>query len=290
MKHDYTSRFALFAADGKLPVHVTSRFGNHPERRFHDHDYTELVVVTEGEVTHIADDREFELTAGDVLILHPGTVHGYDHTAGAGILNLIFDSGQLPLPQLDAGELSLFKNIFTGKRKSDNPAKPVVHLEKDDLDRVIALIFRIDDEIKSSRPGGMFLCLALVMEVLAEISRIGSLSLPEERTRFLVGDSLRYMNRHYREPVTVAKLARISCMSERGFRRHFRNALGCSPIEYLLKIRLRHVQEQLISSDGDIGNIALDCGFYDSNYLCKKFREAFGITPGEFRRKNKAAS
>ena len=287
MRRDYTSRFALFISSGKLPVNVTYRIRNHPERRFHDHDYSELVLITEGSVTHIADDRECELTAGDVLVIHPGTIHGYDHTANAGILNLIFDSNQLPMPQLDSGELSLFQKILLTRLSSDNPAKPVVHLEKPERQRVEAMIYEIDDELKSSRPGGMFICLTLIMEVFARISRVGSLSLPGERKRFMVGDSLRYMKLHYNEPITVDRLARISCMSERGFRRHFHNALGCSPIEYLFKIRLQHVQELLISSEDEIGNIALNCGFYDSNYLAKKFKETFGLTPGEFRARNK---
>ena len=98
MKHDYTSRFALFLSGDKLPVSVTSRIGNHPERRFHDHDYTEVVVITQGSVTHIANGQEVDLTAGDVLVIHPGIIHGYDRTAGAGILNLIFDGRKLPLP------------------------------------------------------------------------------------------------------------------------------------------------------------------------------------------------
>ena len=287
MRRDYTSRFALFLSDGKLPVNVTYRIGNHPERRFHDHDYTEVVLITQGNVTHIADDISCELTAGDVLVIHPGTIHGYDHTANAGILNLIFDTKTLPLPQLDAGELSLFQKIFLNKSESEISAKPVVHLDKEELKQVVDMIYEVDDEIKSSRPGSMFICLAIVMEVLARISRIGSLSLPSERTRFMVGDSLRYMNRHFSEPITIDTLARISRMSERGFRRHFHNALGCSPIEYLLKIRLQHAQELLISSDAEIGNIALDCGFYDSNYLCKIFKKTFGITPRDFRRKNR---
>jgi len=105
--------------------------------------------------------------------------------------------------------------------------------------------------------------------------------------RFLVGNALNYMNNHYPEKITLAKLAKLSCMSERSFQRHFQQALGAAPMDHLLKIRLRHVQNLLITSDMEIGTIALNCGFYDSNYLCKKFKENFRVTPSQFRNRNK---
>ena len=91
------------------------------------------------------------------------------------------------------------------------------------------------------------------------------------------------MNRHYAEPVELEKLAKIAKMSERSFFRHFHVSAGCSPIEYLMKIRLQHAGDLLINSNSSIAEIAEQCGFYDSNYFCKQFRRAFAVSPRSFR-------
>lgn len=283
MRLDYTSDFSFYAHDELLPMSVFFVDGDHPDKLFHDHKFMEIIVITEGELVHIADGECCDIKKGDVMVIPPGVIHGYDHAAGAGVLNLIYDNNKLPIPQLDSGELPLFSNFFSNDAVERKFAEPVINLDAQLLEQVVKSINRIDDEIKSSRPGAMFCCLALFMEVLTMISRACSWHTPAERPRFLVGDALRYMNQHFFEEVTLGKLARISCMSERSFQRHFRQSLGYSPMEYLLKIRLRHVQEQLITSDAEIGTIALNCGFYDSNYLCKKFKAVFGLTPSEFR-------
>jgi AraC-like DNA-binding protein len=285
MRHDYTSELSYYTHGELLPLSVFYVDGDHPDKLFHDHKFVEIVIITRGKLIHIADNECCEIKKGDVLLIHPGVIHAYDHAAGAGVLNLIFDSNKLPIPQLDSGEFPLFSQFFPKEKRAETGAEPLINLNDEVLTQVISLITRIDDEIKSSRPGAMFYSLALFMEVLTMISRTDSLQTPAERPRFLVGDALRYMNKHFFEEVTLSKLARISCMSERSFQRHFHQALGCSPMEHLLKIRLRHVQEQLITSDAEIGEIALNCGFYDSNYLCKKFKAVFGITPSQFRQK-----
>lgn len=285
MRHDYTSDINYYTHDELLPLSVFYVDGDHPDKLFHDHKFVEIVIITRGKLIHIADKECCEIKKGDVLVIPPGVVHAYDHAGGAGVLNLIYDNDKLPIPQLDSGEFPLFRQFFPKDKDIRNSAEPLINLNDEVLSQVVSLINRIDDEIKSSRPGAMFCCLALFMEILTMISRTDSLQTPAERPRFLVGDALRYMNKHFFEEVTLSRLARISCMSERSFQRHFRQALGCSPMEYLLKIRLRHVQEQLITSDAEIGEIALNCGFYDSNYLCKKFKSVFGITPSQFRQK-----
>ncbi len=85
------------------------------------------------------------------------------------------------------------------------------------------------------------------------------------------------------EKIEVETLVRLSHMSRRNFFRNFKQATGSSPVEYLICLRLRHAVDQLIHSDRSIAEIAATCGFYDSNFFCKKFREHYNITPGRCR-------
>ena len=52
---------------------------------------------------------------------------------------------------------------------------------------------------------------------------------------------------------------------------------------HLMKIRLRHARELLLSTDKSLTEIAQECGFCDSNYLCLVFRKKYGLPPHQYR-------
>jgi len=247
-----------------------------------------IALIIHGPAEHIFDGESVPISAGDILIIHPGTVHAYDETAEMEIVNLVFDPSRLSLPHLDTYSLPLFRKLFPDDKNLYHSANSAAHLEPGDLNEAVRMIRKLDDELKNPLAGNLFYSLALFMEILVFIARKSGQHSPEQRASFLVGDAIRYLNRHYTESVDLKTLARIAKMSERSFFRYFHVAAGCSPIEYLLKIRMQHACEQLINSNSSIGEIAIQCGFYDSNYFCKQFRRAFAASPRTFRQQYRA--
>ena len=284
MTRIFHSTMDCFVGAGELPIWVVyRRKGVHPARFFHDHNYSEIAVIISGPARHVLDGENVPVSAGDVLIVHPGAVHAYDETAEMEIVNLIFDPSRLSLPQLDGYSLPLFGKIFPDGKNLYHSAKPAVHLDPEDLAETVRMIRKLEDELKNPLPGKLFLCLALFMEIIAYLSRKSGEQNSARQANFRIGEAIRYMNRHYPEPVELKKLAKIANMSERSFFRHFHVSAGCSPVEYLLKIRLQHGCDLLINGNASIAEIAAECGFCDSNYFCKQFRRAFSVSPRTFR-------
>ena len=281
----FHSTMDCFVGAGELPVWVVyRRKGVHPARFFHDHNYSEIAVIISGPARHVLDGENIPVAAGDVLIIHPGAVHAYDETAEMEIVNLIFDPSRLSLPQLDGYSMPLFGKIFPDAKNLYHSANPAAHLNPEDLAETVRMIRKLEDELKNPLPGKLFLCMALFMEIIAYLSRKSGEQNSARQANFRIGDAIRYMNRHYAEPVELKILARIANMSERSFFRHFHVSAGCSPVEYLLKIRLQHGCDLLINGNASIAEIAAECGFCDSNYFCKQFRRAFSVSPRTFRR------
>ena len=280
----FHSTMDCFVGAGELPVWVVyRRKGVHPARFFHNHNYSEIAVIISGPARHILDGENVQVSSGDVLIVHPGAVHAYDETGEMEIVNLIFDPSRLSLPQLDGYSLPLFGKIFPDGKNLYHSANPAAHLNPEDLTETVRMIRKLEDELKNPLPGKLFLCLALFMEIIAYLSRKSGEQNSARQANFRIGEAIRYMNRHYAEPVELKKLAKIANMSERSFFRHFHVSAGCSPVEYLLKIRLQHGCDLLINGNASIAEIAAECGFCDSNYFCKQFRRAFSVSPRTFR-------
>ena len=67
----------------------------------------------------------------------------------------------------------------------------------------------------------------------------------------------------------------------------FRKYSQYSPMHYLLNVRLNHASTLLRTTDASITDIAFDSGFRDSNYFSMIFHRQFGMTPREFRNRDK---
>ena len=79
-------------------------------------------------------------------------------------------------------------------------------------------------------------------------------------------------------------------MSERSLSRNFHAAVGQSPIEYLLNMRLQRAETLLLASPAPIAQIAFEVGFGDANYFTRQFRRQRGLSPREFRKQNRELS
>ena len=64
----------------------------------HSHDFSELVIVTDGHGIHQTGSHEDSIHQGDVFIIHGERSHGYDVITDMVIVNVLFDLSRLPLP------------------------------------------------------------------------------------------------------------------------------------------------------------------------------------------------
>lgn len=180
MLRNYHSTIRSYISEGKLPLWVVHReAGLHPARLFHDHEYSEIALIISGSARHILESENIPIEAGDLLVIHPGASHAYDHTENMEIINLVYDRTKISLPILDGYSMPLFRIFFPGHGKQQNSAKPVAHLEGQNLQETVRMIRRLEDELKNCRPGNLFYSLALFMEILVRISRISGYKIPE---------------------------------------------------------------------------------------------------------------
>ena len=98
--------------------------------------------------------------------------------------------------------------------------------------------------------------------------------------------AVRFFQQQHQQRVSMEEAARATGLSRYEFFRRFRAAVGISPHQYLLRCRLDHAR-QLILSEGhrrSLASIATEAGFYDQAHLCRHFHRAFGESPGHLLR------
>jgi AraC family transcriptional activator of pyochelin receptor len=98
---------------------------------------------------------------------------------------------------------------------------------------------------------------------------------------------LRVLATNIEEVPSLDDLAEAVGMSRFQLSRTFHKVVGMSIRDYVRDLRLKRACALLTTARHSITNIALQCGFYDSSHFAKAFRRRFGITPSEFRHRNR---
>ncbi len=87
----------------------------------------------------------------------------------------------------------------------------------------------------------------------------------------------------------IPALARAAGVSSSRLHALFHAALGLSPLQYVLRQRLRRSQQLLIGSDLAIQEVAERSGFGDPFHFSRTFRKTFGESPRTYRQRGNRA-
>lgn len=93
-----------------------------------------------------------------------------------------------------------------------------------------------------------------------------------------------YMKENYAYEMTLSELAGLLPMSEGQFCRIFRQTMKMSPMQYLMRYRILQSCRLLQDTDKKIGEIANLSGFNNISYFNKVFLQTIGCTPREYRK------
>jgi len=108
--------------------------------------------------------------------------------------------------------------------------------------------------------------------------------MPELDSSSLFADTVRWLQEHLDEPITVEDLAARSAMSPRTFARRFLASTGTTPYRWLLRERVQLAQRLLEMSELPIDSVAEKSGFSTAANLRKHFSRAVHTSPQAYRR------
>lgn len=276
---------------GGIPLAVTTGRGSRQgEVPLHTHDFAELIFVAAGTTIHTirfrhAPEVTGALVVGDVFAVNPGEAHSYKESRNVFYYNILFD------PRFIADELEplkdhpVYRELFApgGQRNK-------IHLPYRDRLLFEQRIRLIREELPARRVGCREFVKALLLESIILLLRnnpVASSGVPGDYSG--IASSIAAMEKSSGRKLSVPELARKAGMSQSLFYLRFRNATGMSPNQYLTVLRLGQACAMLRETGMTIAEIAIQCGFCDSNHFIKTFRMYHGVTPGDFRRQFSAA-
>lgn len=98
-----------------------------------------------------------------------------------------------------------------------------------------------------------------------------------------------YIDNHYNEEISLQSVSEHVCLSPTYFSSVFKEVVGETFIEYLIKTRIEKAKELLLSGDYKIYEIANKVGYEDRRYFSEVFKKHTGLNPAEYVDKEKSS-
>lgn len=197
--------------------------------------------------------------------------------------------------------ITLDKTIFEALFDCIYVRKAICVLEKDQpirtyqyTSRISKLLSEIEEcdlceDIRNIYLHGKVLELLAVLcdEVICEstVNYYGIRIHKEEYEAILKAKDL--IQREYANPLTVAEIAKKTAISESRLQEGFKQCFGKTVNTYIMERRMEMAKKLLETGNYSVDSTAWMVGYAHTGYFIRRFKEEYGMTPGEIKKTNK---
>ncbi|RPI02599.1 MAG: AraC family transcriptional regulator [Calditrichaeota bacterium] len=251
------------------------------------HDFYEIGCVYSGEAVYHIAGHNFSIQAGNVVFIQSGQMHTID----AGPYKPLMSASIYFKPELIShiGAHPLENNYllpFTGLISNRPPI-----LQQKDLG--VSIWQYILDMYKESCDVENFyqlaiknrLCdiLLISLRAMKRLNMIKRAQAPQNKINRLT-IVLDYIQRHYAESIALGHLAKLAFMSSSYFCRYFKQVVGLSPINYILRYRIDKAKQLLLTTNLTHSEVSFQVGFSSQSYFNRIFQRFTKMNPKNFLR------
>lgn len=250
-----------------LPLTVISSgkeyFYAHFEEKSYRYDYS-LVYVLNGRLNFSADDKPFTVDKGCFALIEPKRHLTFTSDKNFNSYYWLQFSGYNANSLIESLNLEFEKAYSIG-----------VHEDIKEYFNQIFKEFLINDSLFDTVVG------ANLTELMAALSRKMNSAEKFSLT------SIEYIHKHYNEDIDVSFLAELENLSSSRYRAVFKQAVGTTPYDYIISLRINTACFYLSSNNYSIDEIAEIVGYSDQFYFSRIFKKKTGISPLKYRQQNK---
>jgi YesN/AraC family two-component response regulator len=242
-------------------------------RVLHMHeDIMEIVFIKEGSGFHLIGEKQYSVCEGDILIYNSNVLHdeytNQDQNMSVyccGISNLHIEG--LPANHLVSQNQSYV--LSSGEKREE-------------IENLLQIMF---SQVQKGEDGYEETCHYLLCALISIILQIPqeNASLPREEESVLFNQIKSYIDKYYREELTLASIAKDLSISSYYLAHLFKKETGFSPIQYIMRRRIGEAQSLLINTNYNVTMIAGIVGYDNPNYFTTLFSKIVGMSPKKYR-------
>ena len=226
------------------------------------HEHAELIYVVKGGFTARVDGKKKTLSEGQLCVTFPYVVHSYEKSEESEVIVVLF------APSM-AGEFQ--KELIAQK-----PETPFM----EDARYLLPLFERLSlYYLKDKR-----MVQAYLTVLFGEVLGLTKLIKTEKMAMTSIQNILSYCTDHYRENISIKKVASALYLSESYISKVFAGKLGCSFRSYINTLRIREAAKLLRTAENSVIDVMYASGFENQSSFNRIFFAEMGCTPSEYRK------
>lgn len=261
-----------------LPIALLNK-GEYLKENHHHMEY-ELLYIRQGLCVINIDGFRKELVQGDFVFIEPNVDHYViSQSQDFKFIILVFDS------TIFGKDDDPFKNYFNSiciKRFLSLPEESHALMnELEFLNNKDDVIFNF--KLKST----LFQLISKIIELNLYIKTTSDASVNLSLKNLSIKSAITYIKNHFKENITLTDLLKTTNYSKSHFIRLFKIETGMNFTEYLNKYRIEKSCLDLIYSNKNITQIAMENGFNNIQYFSKTFKYYMQVTPKQYQKNGK---
>ena len=263
-EHSFTIR-----GTAKLLNVASAKYGGDWHSVPHTHNHLELFYIVGGKGQFLIQDQLYPVNVNNLVIINPNVPHTEVSLNAQPLEYIVLGIGGVELAANDS---------------SNGQFNILDHFESVEISGCLRNILR---EMEQKNPGYEDVCQAYMEILIIRLMRSTALAVPAESqtasTNRQCAAIRRYIDLHFKEPLTLEQLAEEGHMNKFYLSHAFKREYGVSPINYMISKRLEESKYLLAETDLSLSQIAQLLGFSSPSYFSQVFRRTQNITPMEYR-------
>lgn len=277
----------LLLKKGRLiEIRPHTRFVHFPK---HSHNYVEMVYMVLGETHHILNDTdEITLKAGELLFLNQNTTQEImpagenDIAVNFILLPEFFDEALNMIPEGD-----LLRDFLISVLSPDSSFLTYLHFPTSDIlpvqnlmeNMIYTLLYQESETVINTINRTT---MGLLLQTLSVYAGLVNQGTPSQYEQNLLLTVLKYIDDHYKHG-TLETIAKQTKQPAYYISRLLKKHTGKNFKEQLLARRLQQAAYLLSHTTLTIEDIYTYIGYDNSSYFYRKFKEAYGLSPRDYR-------
>lgn len=262
--------------DAAFPVSCSNPKGTGMLVKPHYHSAAELNLITSGTVCAYVNTQQLFLQKGDLLYVPPGCIHSaISEDPQTQIQGIIYDFSLIP-SSVCATSLQVLNR--------DKITELVINPSGALYQEMLSVFFQGTAFYRQASS-------TYRLEILGSLCQLTALLLrhyqANEDARSLFNrlqPVIDYIRAHYAQNITISQLSQRIHVCDDHLIRLFKSATNKTPTGYILDVRLEEAMKLLVETELSATEIASRCGFSNSCYMARVFKNRLRKTPMEYRK------